>query len=80
MTLKNAITFFESLKNETTNKSEIKIYDKFMYSLSSLKNREFTKEQIQSIEMELDDLNLQSNTANNKKFFFSAMLSCILNI
>lgn len=73
MTLKNAIDFFESLKSETTKKSEIKIYDKFVYSLTQLKNREFSNNDIQSLETELDNLDLKSNPENRKKFFKKAL-------
>ena len=73
MTLKNALNFFESLKTETTKKSEIKIYEKFIYTLTELKNREFSKNEIQSLETELDSLQLESNPENRKKFFKKAL-------
>lgn len=73
MTLKNSINFFESLKTETTKKSEIKVYEKFIYNLNALKNRAFSKDEIQSIEMELASLNLKSNPQNRKKFFKKAL-------
>ena len=69
MTLKNTLNIFESLKTETTKKSEIRIYDKFIHTLTELENREFSKEEIQSIETELDSLQLESNPENRKKFF-----------
>jgi hypothetical protein len=69
MTLQEAYNFFESLKTETTKKSEIKVYEKFLHILTELKNREFSKDEIQSIEMELDSLNLESNPENKKKYY-----------
>ena len=69
MTLKNTLNFFESLKRETTKKSEIKIYEKFIEILKKLENREFTTDEIQSIEVELDSLQLKSYPENRKKFF-----------
>jgi hypothetical protein len=69
MTLKEAFNFFESLKTKTTKKSEIKVYEKFIYTLAELENREFSKDEIQSIETELDSLQLESNPENRKKFF-----------
>jgi len=69
MTLQEAYSFFESLKTETTKKYEIKVYEKFLHILSGLKNREFSKDEIQSIETELDSLNLKSNPENRKKYF-----------
>ncbi len=73
MTLQGAYTFIESLKTETTKKSEIKVYEKFLYILNELKNREFSKEEIQSIEMQLESLNLKSNPDNRKKYFNKAL-------
>ena len=69
MTLQEAYNFFERLKTETTKKHEIKVYEKFLHVLSKLKNREFSKGEIQSIETELDRLNLKSNPENRKKYF-----------
>ena len=73
MTLKNALNFFESLKSETTNKSEIKVYGKFIYNLTALQHRGFSNDEIQALEMELDRLNLNSNPGNRKKFFKKAL-------
>ena len=73
MTLQEEYNFFDSLKTETTKKSEIKVYEKFLHILTELKNREFSKDEIQSIEMELDSLNLKSNPDNRKKFFKKAL-------
>ena len=73
MTLDDAYNFFESLKTETTKKSEIKIYEKFLHILTELKTRAFSEEEIQSIETELDRLNLESNPKNRKKYFKKAL-------
>ena len=73
MTLQEAYNFFESLKIETTKKSEIRIYEKFLHILSELKNRDFTTDEIQSIETELDSLNLESNPENRRKYFGKAL-------
>ena len=72
MALKNAIIFFESLKTKTTKKSELKIYEKFIYTLTELEKRAFTTDEIQSIEAELESLHLNSNPENSKKFFKKA--------
>jgi hypothetical protein len=69
MTLQEAHNFFESLATETTKKSEIKVYNKFMYVISELNTRNFTKEEIQAIETELETFDLKSNRKNNIKFF-----------
>jgi len=73
MTLQEAITIFESLKTETTKKSEIKVYEKFLHILTELKVRTFSKDEIQSIETELGRLNLKSNPENRKKYFKKAL-------
>ena len=73
MTLQKAYNFFESLKSQTTKKSEIKVYEKFLHILSKLKIREFSQDEIQSIETELDRLNLISNPKNRKKYFKKAV-------
>lgn len=73
MTLQQAYNFFESLKNESTKKSEIKIYKKFLYILTELENREFSEDEIQSIKAELDSLNLESNHENRKRYLKKAL-------
>ena len=73
MTLQEAYNFFENLKTETTKKSEIKVYEKFLHILSELKIREFSTDEILSIERELDRLNLKSNPENRKKYFKKAL-------
>jgi len=73
MTLKNAINFFESLKTETTKKTENMVYNQFIDILKKLENRAFTADQINSIEEVLDSLNLKSNPENRKKFFKNAL-------
>jgi F0F1-type ATP synthase assembly protein I len=73
MTIQEAYNFFESSKSETTNKSEIKVYEKFLHILSGLKNRTFSKDQIHFIEKELDRLNLKSNPENRKKHLKKAL-------
>ena len=73
MTLQETQNFFESLKTDTTNTSEIKIYERFLHMLSELETREFSKEEISILEMELDNLHLTSNHSNRKKYFKTAL-------
>lgn len=73
MTLQEATDFFESLKAKTTNKSEIKLYEQFLLLLEGLKKREFSPDEIQSLETELAGLNLASNPENRKKYFKKAL-------
>jgi hypothetical protein len=73
MTLQEAYNFFESLKTETTKKSEIKVYEKFLHILSKLKLRALSENEIHSLETELKSLNLKSNPKNRKKYFKKAL-------
>ncbi|MDN3644401.1 hypothetical protein QWY87_16930 [Lutimonas halocynthiae] len=73
MTLQEGINILESLKNQTTKKSEIKVYEKFLHILTALKSRTFSKDEIQSIETELDRLYSTSNPENRKKHFKKAL-------
>jgi hypothetical protein len=69
MTLKNAINFFESLVSETSKKSEIKVYQEFIQIITGLEKKNLSESEIQSIEKELDSLDLESNPGNRKKYF-----------
>ena len=69
MKIQEALNFVESLKNETENTSEIKVYENFLDILAKLKGRAFSHLEVQSIETELDSLNSGSNSENRKKHF-----------
>ncbi len=69
MTIQETYNFIESLKIDTTEKYKIKVYEELLHILSRLKIREFSKNEINSIETELDNLNLESNPENRKKHF-----------
>lgn len=73
MTLQEAYNFFEILKNQTTTRSEVRVYEKFLHILTELKIRAFSKDQIQSIETELGSLNLESGHEKKIKFFKKAL-------
>ena len=73
MTLQEAYNFFENLKTESTKKHEIKVYEKFLHILNRLKIREFSIDETQSLETELDSLNLASKPENKKKYFKKAL-------
>ncbi len=73
MTIQKAYNFFESLKTETTKKNENRVYDRFLHILSELKIKELSKEEIQSIETELDRLNLESKPGKEKKYVKKAL-------
>lgn len=73
MTLKNAIDFFESLQSKTTNKSELKVYQEFIHILTSLKKRNLSDAELQSIEDALDGLDLTSTPKYNRKHYSLAL-------
>lgn len=73
MTLKNAINYFESLVAETIRISEIKVYQEFIQIITSLEKKGLSENEIQSIETELDSLNLRSNPLKRKKYFKKAL-------
>ncbi|MFT6415388.1 MAG: hypothetical protein ACJARZ_000724 [Dokdonia sp.] len=73
MTLHEAYNFFEGLINQTTKKLDLKVYDQFLYNLSQLKLRTFSKEEIQTIETALENLDLKSNPENKRKYFKKAL-------
>ncbi len=69
MTLQETYNFIESLRIDTTEKSEIKVYEELLHILSRLKTREFSKDEIQSIETELGGFYLEPNPENRTKHF-----------
>ena len=69
MGINETLNFFESLKNENTGKSEIKVYNKYIEILSDLKNRDLTETQILSIDGQLQTLNLKAESNDRKKYF-----------
>ena len=73
MTINKTEIFFESLLSNTSNKSEIKIYEKFLHILNELKNKTFSEDEMKSIKSKLDQLNLESNPKSRKKYFKKAL-------
>jgi len=73
MTLKNALNYFESLVSESSKKSEIKVYEEFIHIITGLEKRDLSDSEIQSIEVTLDELKLNSISTNNKKYFTKAL-------
>jgi len=68
MGINETLDFFQNLKNETAEKREIKLYDKYNSILSDLKYRDLTQNQILSIETELEKLNLKTESDNRIKY------------
>jgi len=69
MTINEASDFFKNFIIGTNEKSEKKVYEKFIEILSDLKNRDLTEKQLQSIEKKLDNLKLKANPEHRKKYF-----------
>jgi hypothetical protein len=73
MTLEKAHNHFKGLLSKTTKKSDIKVYQKFIQIITGLEKKSLTEAEIQSIEKELDTLNLFSTDTNHKRFFDRAL-------
>lgn len=73
MTLKNVSDLFENLIDETSKKSEIKIYQEFIQIITSLENKDLSENEIKSIETELDRMKLDSNSLNRRKYYKKAL-------
>jgi hypothetical protein len=69
MKIKETLDFFLNLKNDSVEKSEIKVYNKYIGILSDLKSRDLTETQISLIESQLKTLNLKTETESSKKYF-----------
>ena len=68
MTINTAKDFLNSLSNNSTKKSEVKIYQKFVSVLTGLENRDLSTDQKELIEQELTNLDLKQETKNRKKY------------
>lgn len=73
MTIQDACSLLETIKKEAKRKQEIKTYDRFLYILTELNKREFSMAEIQSIETELDSLNIKSSPENRKTHIKKAL-------
>lgn len=68
MRINETLDFFQNLKNDTAEKCEIELYDNYIGILSDLKNRDLTETQFLSIETELENLNLKSESDSRMKY------------
>jgi len=75
MTADETIKFFNKLRSQTTKKSELKVYDDFIQTLTRLNKRNLSTGNLISIETKLNDLKLKSNPENKKKYFRKALNS-----
>ena len=75
MTADETIKFFNKLRSQTTKKSELKVYDDFIQTLTKLIKRDLSTGDLISIETKLDDLKLKSNPEKKRKHFRKALHS-----
>jgi len=68
MKIKKAKEFLSNLLKNSTEKREIKVYQKFIGIITSIENRELSTNQIDLIEQELSILDLNQPTKNRKKY------------
>jgi hypothetical protein len=69
MNLNETSELLNSLLSETDKKSERKVYSCFIRTISSLKNRDLTKDQSRLIQEKLSSLDLKATSENRKKFY-----------
>jgi len=74
MKLENALHILTDLKNQSVKKSEIKIYNQFITLIRALINREFSSVELQSIEFELDELELHLNQTQKLRFYKKGLI------
>ncbi len=61
------------MQAKTTIKSEWKVYQEFIHILTSLKKRNLSDAELQSVEATLDGLDLNSTPQNNRKHYSLAL-------
>ncbi|MBW1295548.1 hypothetical protein [Aquimarina litoralis] len=69
MDINEASKFFKNLITETEDRSEEKIYKKFVNILSQLENRDLSEEQLDGIQNKLDDVSIDVKREERKKYF-----------
>jgi hypothetical protein len=69
MNIEETSELLNTLIAQTDKKADKKVYNCFIRTLSSLRNRELTKTQTQLIQEKLTSLNLLATTENRKKYY-----------
>jgi hypothetical protein len=77
MEINTATTFLKDFISQTDKKSEIRLYTKFISVLTDLEAKALTKDQIQSIEKELDTINFSTSAENRKKHLSKSLTQLI---
>ena len=69
MNIKETSELLNTLLLQTDKKADKKVYNCFIRTLSSLRNKDLTENQSQLIKEKLISLNLQASTENRKKYY-----------
>ena len=69
MNINDASELLNTLLSQTDKKSEKKVYNCFIRTLSSLKKKDLTENQSQLIQEKLSSLNLKTTPENRKKYY-----------
>ena len=69
MNISETSELLNTLLSKTDKKSEKKVYNCFIRTLSSLKKKDLTENQSQLIQEKLSSLNLKVTTENRKKYY-----------
>ena len=69
MNINKTIELLNSLLSQSDKKTEKKVYNCFIRTLSSLKNKDLTENQSQLIQEKLSSLHLETTTENRKKYY-----------
>ncbi len=69
MNINEAYSFFNKLSLESNNKAEVKIYKRYTEIFNNLNNREFSKEQLKSIEEKIIALKFNTISKNRIKHY-----------
>lgn len=59
MTIQEALRFFETLKERSSKKAEITVYDRFINILNALTERGLSPDDLRAVENKLDELDLE---------------------
>ena len=69
MNINKTIELLNSLLSQSDKKTEKKVYNCFIRTLLSLKNKDLTENQSQLIQEKLSSLHLETTTENRKKYY-----------
>lgn len=73
MTLKKALHYFQSILSETSNKSEVKVYEEFIRILTALKEKDLSASEVKAVETELKRLDLDATVVHDKRYYKKAL-------